>query len=290
MSRAHCSTMPTTVASWSTAHKATHQLAIYPKGAVMPCLGPMVRVIFGCSEAKESVRASSTTYGSTTVNRALSVLRSPLLTGTNKAAPSAGGTVAFLRETHHTAVTADSSPVFDVQIANSYVGLHILVGITEVDSTGKPVGKVQLHGIITRVSAQEGIVIEMRGKNAGRSCRRTSGQSAARHRVYIDSARRARPLRIPTCSRRGLGQWRDDQEPPLQRAASQSGAGGMIAASVFIRSLSKGWLCQQAYSKRIHLSFMRLLSSASYCFFSTSRSLTIFISSGLARTTSSMCL
>ena len=60
------------------------------------------------------------------------------------------------------------SPTFDQDLADSYLGKYILVGITYVDHAGKELRREQLHGVIQRASP-DGIFLSLRGAHEGES-------------------------------------------------------------------------------------------------------------------------
>ena len=53
-------------------------------------------------------------------------------------------------------------PPFDEELAASYVGKYILIGITDEDHEGNVVGQRQLHGVITSAT-RSGINVALRG-------------------------------------------------------------------------------------------------------------------------------
>lgn len=57
---------------------------------------------------------------------------------------------------------SDSAP-FDEKLARSYVGKHLLIGITYLDPQGRVIDRKQMHGIIVRVGAEEGVVVRLHG-------------------------------------------------------------------------------------------------------------------------------
>lgn len=59
-------------------------------------------------------------------------------------------------------------PPFDEELAASYVGKYILLGLTFLDSQGREIRRQQLHGVI-RSASRNGILIELRGVQAGRT-------------------------------------------------------------------------------------------------------------------------
>jgi hypothetical protein len=59
-----------------------------------------------------------------------------------------------------------NQPPFDEQLAASYVGKYILVGLTYLDHKGHELRKQQLHGII-KSAALKGIEIELKGEYEG---------------------------------------------------------------------------------------------------------------------------
>lgn len=66
-------------------------------------------------------------------------------------------------------MTFTPEPDFDQELADSYVGKMILVGITYYDSRGKELGIEQKYGIIASANP-EGVTITLQGKdNAGKS-------------------------------------------------------------------------------------------------------------------------
>jgi hypothetical protein len=61
-------------------------------------------------------------------------------------------------------VTAfELEPSFDQELANSYRGKYILVGVTYLDPSGNVSSQVQVHGVIESASARDGIQIALRG-------------------------------------------------------------------------------------------------------------------------------
>jgi hypothetical protein len=65
--------------------------------------------------------------------------------------------------------TSDSgAPPFDEDLAASYVGKYILVGVTYVDHTGAELRRQQMHGVIDSAS-RNGIQISLRGAYKGHS-------------------------------------------------------------------------------------------------------------------------
>lgn len=65
--------------------------------------------------------------------------------------------------------TRDSaSPDFDQELADTYVGKYILVGVTYFDPSGKEIEHVQMHGIIESASP-DGLQIALRGTREGES-------------------------------------------------------------------------------------------------------------------------
>ncbi len=61
---------------------------------------------------------------------------------------------------------AAAPPPFDDDLAASYVGKYILVGLTFLDPYGRESRRQQLHGVI-RSASPEGVLIELRGAHAG---------------------------------------------------------------------------------------------------------------------------
>jgi hypothetical protein len=59
-------------------------------------------------------------------------------------------------------------PKFDQDLADSYVGKTILVGITYFDHAGKEIRRDQFYGLIESASA-DGIMIALKGGRAGQS-------------------------------------------------------------------------------------------------------------------------
>jgi hypothetical protein len=55
---------------------------------------------------------------------------------------------------------------FDAQLAASYVGKYILIGLTYTDHLGNEIRHSQLHGVVESASL-EGIKIDLRGYHAG---------------------------------------------------------------------------------------------------------------------------
>lgn len=58
--------------------------------------------------------------------------------------------------------------VFNENLAKTYIGKYILVGIIYQDHTGKEVENKQIHGTIKTVSKETGIQIELKGVNEGK--------------------------------------------------------------------------------------------------------------------------
>jgi len=52
---------------------------------------------------------------------------------------------------------------FDDKLAASFVGKHLLIGITYVDPSEQPVEQKQLHGRIVRTNPGEGVVVALHG-------------------------------------------------------------------------------------------------------------------------------
>lgn len=63
---------------------------------------------------------------------------------------------------------AAAPPPFDDDLAASYVGKYILVGLTFLDPYGRESRRQQLHGVI-RSASPEGILIELHGAHAGQN-------------------------------------------------------------------------------------------------------------------------
>jgi hypothetical protein len=63
---------------------------------------------------------------------------------------------------------AAAPPPFDEDLAASYVGKYILVGLTFLDPYGRESRRQQLHGVI-RSASTEGVLIELRGAHAGQN-------------------------------------------------------------------------------------------------------------------------
>ena len=59
-------------------------------------------------------------------------------------------------------------PPFDEELAASYVGKYILVGITYLDHEGNELRAEQRHGVIASAT-QEGIEISLRGAHEGQT-------------------------------------------------------------------------------------------------------------------------
>jgi hypothetical protein len=57
---------------------------------------------------------------------------------------------------------------FDDELAASYVGKYILIGLTFLDPYGRESRRQQLHGVIQSVS-RDGILIELHGAHAGQT-------------------------------------------------------------------------------------------------------------------------
>jgi hypothetical protein len=54
-------------------------------------------------------------------------------------------------------------PEFDRQRAASFVGKHVIIGLSWLDGEGDLLERRQMHGTIVRVSEGEGIVVELSG-------------------------------------------------------------------------------------------------------------------------------
>jgi hypothetical protein len=63
---------------------------------------------------------------------------------------------------------AAAPPPFDDDLAASYVGKYILVGLTFLDPYGRESRRQQLHGVI-RSASPEGVLIELRGAHSGQN-------------------------------------------------------------------------------------------------------------------------
>jgi hypothetical protein len=61
-----------------------------------------------------------------------------------------------------------AAPSFDQTLADSFLGKHILVGVTYKDHAGQELRRQQLHGVVEHASP-EGIRISLRGANQGQS-------------------------------------------------------------------------------------------------------------------------
>ena len=61
-----------------------------------------------------------------------------------------------------------ASPPFDEEVAASYVGKYILVGIIYLDHEGNELRREQIHGVITSAT-KTGIEISLRGSREGDS-------------------------------------------------------------------------------------------------------------------------
>lgn len=57
-------------------------------------------------------------------------------------------------------------PDFDLDLARTYVGKVILIGITKLDHAGKPLGQEQMHGVIESVGP-DGFHIALQGTREG---------------------------------------------------------------------------------------------------------------------------
>ncbi|HOZ66715.1 MAG TPA: hypothetical protein PLH13_04705 [Burkholderiaceae bacterium] len=60
----------------------------------------------------------------------------------------------------------DAPPDFDQILADSYLGKYILVGVTYLDFLGQEVERIQMHGIVHKVSP-DGIEIKLEGARKG---------------------------------------------------------------------------------------------------------------------------
>jgi hypothetical protein len=71
---------------------------------------------------------------------------------------------------HPQTMTDDSGnpPPFDRQIADSYLGKYILVGITYLDHEGNETRRMQLHGVVEK-AGPDGITVTLRGVHEGES-------------------------------------------------------------------------------------------------------------------------
>jgi hypothetical protein len=63
--------------------------------------------------------------------------------------------------------SCDCEPPFDDELAESYRGKSILVGVTYLDASGNVSSQHQFHGIIESASALHGIRIALRGIREG---------------------------------------------------------------------------------------------------------------------------
>ena len=65
--------------------------------------------------------------------------------------------------------TGSGAPAeFDQELADTYVGKYILVGVRYLDSSGKPLQTQQMHGVIESAT-RDGISISLRGARFGQS-------------------------------------------------------------------------------------------------------------------------
>ena len=62
----------------------------------------------------------------------------------------------------------EGRPPFDQDLADSFVGKYILVGITHLSHAGDELRRQQLHGVVERASP-DGILISLRGVHDGES-------------------------------------------------------------------------------------------------------------------------
>src|SRR4051794_20046868 len=65
-------------------------------------------------------------------------------------------------------MASDEPPPFDQELANSFIGKTILIGLTYTDSAGRDVRHEQFHGVVARATAA-GIEISLRGYREGQS-------------------------------------------------------------------------------------------------------------------------
>lgn len=61
----------------------------------------------------------------------------------------------------------NSRPPFDQKIAAQYIGKHVLIGISIYNSKGSFVRQEQIHGVISGVSENTGITVDLKGVNEG---------------------------------------------------------------------------------------------------------------------------
>jgi len=54
----------------------------------------------------------------------------------------------------------------DTELAASYLGKHLLIGMTYLDHDGKFIEQKQFHGQIVRINEHEGIVIQLHNSDA----------------------------------------------------------------------------------------------------------------------------
>jgi hypothetical protein len=62
----------------------------------------------------------------------------------------------------------EKRPEFDQDLADTYVGKSILIGITHFDHTGNEISREQMYGVVEAASP-DGIGIALRGTRSGES-------------------------------------------------------------------------------------------------------------------------
>jgi len=56
-------------------------------------------------------------------------------------------------------------PHFDEELAKTYIGKHLLIGITYLDPQGRMIDQKQMHGVIVRIGEEEGVVVLLHGSD-----------------------------------------------------------------------------------------------------------------------------
>jgi hypothetical protein len=60
-------------------------------------------------------------------------------------------------------------PQWDNDLGKSYIGKYIIIGITNLDHQGKEIERQQIHGIIESADEINGILINLKGSNEGKT-------------------------------------------------------------------------------------------------------------------------
>lgn len=62
-----------------------------------------------------------------------------------------------------TGAKEEVKPAIDESLAASFVGKHLLIGITYLDADDQLIEHKQMHGLILRINEREGVVVSLHG-------------------------------------------------------------------------------------------------------------------------------